>query len=200
MSGLERTNLLNKLKEEHELLQQSHYDGLTNLLNRSAFDTSLQRAFIEAATNTQFLSLLFIDIDHFKKFNDTYGHDIGDIVLKVVANCITTSLRTSDVAFRYGGEEMVVILPCTDAPNAIQVATRILQAVEVPFPEEFLTISGQHVTVSIGACTYPTTASSKESLLKNADTAMYASKEMGRNRCTHTLNIGATHSLYLKSA
>jgi diguanylate cyclase (GGDEF)-like protein len=121
-----------------------------------------------------------MDIDNFKAFNDTYGHQLGDEVLKNVARTIKNISRAVDVPARYGGEEFVLILPETDTIGALVAAEKIRRAVEE------LEISHEmedlHVTISLGVATFPTQADNKESLIKSADGALYTAKRKGKNR------------------
>jgi diguanylate cyclase (GGDEF)-like protein len=123
-----------------------------------------------------------MDIDHFKSFNDTYGHPVGDLVLKEISSCIRRSIRRTDTPARYGGEEFVVIMPETDERNAPTTPERIRQNIENHVVESM----GRRlrVTVSLGCATYPTKARSQQELIDNADKALYYSKEHGRNRVT----------------
>ena len=127
------------------------------------------------------LCLLITDIDHFKKFNDTYGHQQGDIVLKETARLLKESVRKIDLAARYGGEEFAVILPETDIENAKMVAERIRKKIEefkVPGQNEPL-----HVTVSVGVAQYePEKDTEKKDFIEHADKALYKAKDSGRNR------------------
>jgi diguanylate cyclase (GGDEF)-like protein len=124
-----------------------------------------------------------MDIDHFKNFNDTYGHQIGDDVLKVTSKIVTQSLRDVDLAARYGGEEICVILPETGRDGAWIVGERIRTDIEnnrVPGPNE----EQLQVKMSLGIAIYSQDIKSPEELLKRADTALYQSKDNGRNKCT----------------
>ena len=123
-----------------------------------------------------------IDIDHFKKCNDTYGHMVGDVVLKEVASRIQHTIREVDLVARYGGEEFTVLLPDVNKDCVFQVAERIRQAVDekdiVAYDEKV------HVSVSVGASLFPKDGSNIRTLINKADTAMYMSKEAGRNKVT----------------
>ncbi|GAF77050.1 unnamed protein product, partial [marine sediment metagenome] len=128
------------------------------------------------------LSLLILDIDYFKNFNDTYGHPVGDLVLKEIAICIRNSIRISDLPARYGGEEFVVVLPETDERNALVTAERIRQNIQ----NHIIKAENKqlHVTVSVGAATFPVHAKDQQPLIDCADKALYYSKEHGRNQVT----------------
>ncbi len=123
-----------------------------------------------------------MDIDRFKNFNDTYGHQIGDLVLKHIAAALTQSVRSTDLAARYGGEEFVVVLPETDEENSLRMAERIratIEATKIPTERGVLT-----VTVSIGSATRGEDSMTQEQLIQSADAAMYQSKKNGRNKVT----------------
>jgi diguanylate cyclase (GGDEF)-like protein len=124
-------------------------------------------------------ALIMMDIDNFKAFNDTYGHQLGDTVLRSVARAVKNTLRAEDVAARYGGEEFVVILPETDAQEAMMIAEKIrasVAAVEIPHESKKL-----HVTISLGVSTFPEHGGEKEALIRLADEALYTSKRNGKN-------------------
>ena len=128
------------------------------------------------------LSLIMTDVDHFKKFNDTYGHQVGDIVLIHTARLFKSTMRDLDLPCRYGGEEFIVILPETGTEEAKTVAERLRQTVEsYVYPGDKDPLK---VKISLGVATYPEHGKKSEELIKSADTAMYASKEAGRNRVT----------------
>jgi len=156
------------------------HDGLTNLLNRRAFDGALDRAVSQATRAGQPLSLLMLDLDHFKRLNDTHGHAVGDIALQAAAAEIQLQVRGGDLAARYGGEEFAVILPDTDGPAAFRMAERLRKALA----DRVIKISDQqiHVTASCGVSATDLGYLTPESLIHSADEALYASKETGRNR------------------
>lgn len=175
----ERTRDLEHLNEQ--LLELSATDALTELKNRGHFDRVFQSAVVHAYRYQEPLSLLILDIDHFKQFNDNYGHLVGDDCLKMVAQCVRQLVtRPQDLAARYGGEEFVVLLPNTPHKGALGVAERIRAAVAaMAFP-----LSGQtlHLTISVGVCTeLPAKADGTEELFSRADEALYQAKDNGRN-------------------
>jgi diguanylate cyclase (GGDEF)-like protein len=171
---------------EKSLLQLSRTDALTGLLNRRAFDQAIDIAWLHCIASGKPLSLLMIDVDCFKSFNDTYGHPAGDTCLQIVALAIKGSVHfPDDRAMRYGGEEFVVILPETPTEQAMAVAqrirTRILE-MQVPHARSSVT---DHVTVSIGCATERRELDSRAApgqLLADADRALYQAKLSGRNR------------------
>ncbi len=167
--------------ENSRLYLMATLDRMTRLYIHHYFQ---ERLFEEIKRSQRYetpLSLLISDIDHFKKFNDTYGHQQGDIVLKETARIFRESLRRTDVPARYGGEEFAAILPETELENAAKVANRLRRRIEEhAFPGQEETL---HVTVSVGVAQFDITRdSNKESLIKRADRALYKAKETGRNR------------------
>lgn len=168
-------------KAIRELTLMSKTDALTGLSNRRAFMERSELEFARAARYKGKLGLIIMDIDDFKKVNDTYGHLAGDDVLKAVAGVLVKGLRQSDLAARFGGEEFAILLPETDLRNALTVAERYRNEVQ-KLSFEF---EGRHVavTISAGVAGYPeTTLESVEELVRKADTGLYAAKENGKNR------------------
>ena len=162
---------------EDDLRKTSTTDSLTNLFNRRFLDATLSAEFTRAQRSDSTLSVLMIDIDHFKKFNDTHGHDQGDRVLQMVARCLQETVRSFDFACRYGGEEYVAILPGISAEAAWELAERL--RVTVAATE----VDGLHVHISLGLASYPAVkVASPEALIEVADAALYRAKESGRNR------------------
>jgi len=169
---------------QDELEQLAEKDALTNLANRGTFDKKLQEIWDVSQRSQSLVSLLFIDIDHFKQFNDIYGHQAGDDCLKVVANCIAEqSQRDSDFSARYGGEEFVVILLNCDLQATKLVAERICNAVQHLGYAHSGSSTADCVTISIGTnCLTPTQGESIDNFIEQADKALYKAKEAGRNR------------------
>ncbi|CAB5516564.1 hypothetical protein LMG26857_05641 [Achromobacter anxifer] len=168
---------------ETQLAVQAHTDGLTGLANRRAFDQALEREWQNARRERTPLSLLFLDADHFKRYNDRYGHQEGDQLLKTLAQALRKKARRPrDLAARYGGEEFVVLLPNTNRRRAAEIAEGIRQAVaalKVPHADAGTGI----VTVSVGvASAIPQAEEAAASLVEAADAAVYQAKESGRNR------------------
>jgi len=175
-------SLQDELKQANELLKRlTNIDHLTNLFNRRYLSEVLDGEFFRARRNNEYLSLIIIDIDYFKKVNDTYGHQNGDVVLGAVAMLAQRQLRAYDSAARYGGEEFVLVIPGTTLAGGVMVAERLRQAVlehTFPPPLEDLT-----VTISAGVATYPSpNVDSVDSLFRQADEALYRAKQNGRNR------------------
>jgi diguanylate cyclase (GGDEF)-like protein len=157
-------------------------DGLTGLLNKRAMlDMATQK--VAAATRfSRHLSVLVIDIDFFKKVNDTYGHDVGDLVIRGIGDILRRAKRTTDAVARFGGEEFVVICEETDAKGAMLLAERVRNEVEA---KSFVTPEGPlKVTCSVGIATFPDAGRDWDALFKSADGALYTSKKSGRNRST----------------
>lgn len=156
-------------------------DGLTGLYLLRYFKQRLREEFFRAERNRGQLSLMILDIDHFKRFNDTYGHPAGDTILASVAERVLSNARKVDLTARYGGDEFVILLPDTSADEAMLLAERLHQAVS----GEQVKLSHDRsvpLTVSIGVATYPTHAATIEELIKRADEALYWIKSHGRNR------------------
>lgn len=155
-------------------------DPLTGLFNRRRFETILELEFKRAMRYTSPLSCLMIDVDHFKKVNDEYGHHIGDSILKEIALTIQRNIRDVDTAARWGGEEFSVLIPSTSKENALAPASRILKAVA---GQLFAEIGQKRITVSIGIADVPNPhIDTEEKLVRAADLALYEAKNKGRNR------------------
>ncbi len=172
--GLQRVALYGQVQES------ATHDGLTGLLVRRTFQERLQEEVERALRQSAPVTFLMVDLDRFKQVNDTYGHLVGDVVLREVATLIRGSVREMDLVGRYGGEEFGVLLPAADRELGIQIAERIRRTIESTpiraYDEEI------HVTVSVGVALVPLQASEAEELVEKADQAMYRAKEMGRNR------------------
>ena len=165
--------------EIEEVNKRARTDALTGLPNRGAFDDSLEYLLKQADRNGRQLSLIMADVDHFKKVNDTWGHDAGDAVLKWIAKTIVATKRAVDIAARFGGEEIAVLLPETDLSGAREVAERMRKAVE-SLPVH---VAGEEIpiTISLGVACYPEGVITKEALFAAADRALYDAKSAGRN-------------------
>lgn len=162
-------------------------DGLTGLFNHRHFQEKLSQEVSRLERLSDPISLLIIDIDHFKKVNDTYGHPAGDAVLKDVAQIIKKTIRNIDIPARYGGEEFGIILLGTGVRGAVKMAERLRKAVmNAPFSAEKKTF---HVTVSIGISTYSEDVKGKEDFVERADRALYQAKNNGRNQSIHWSEI-----------
>jgi diguanylate cyclase (GGDEF)-like protein/PAS domain S-box-containing protein len=169
-------------------------DGLTGLANRRAFDEALSREWKRTLSKGSAISLLLLDLDHFKEFNDSYGHQVGDDCLRAVAAALRGTVRESDVAARYGGEELAVVLPDTHSAGAVELAERFRAAVEaLGLTHSANPEGGGVVTVSIGVATALSrdggTIAMPEGLLLSADLALYKAKHEGRNRTATTFLV-----------
>jgi len=174
---------INELQENLEAVRtESLTDPLTQLANRKFFDTALERAINDARTKNEPLSLMLTDIDHFKAFNDNFGHLTGDQVLRLVAMSVKQNVKGQDTAARYGGEEFAIVLPNTVLRSAITVADHIRRAVMTK--ELMKRSTGEHlgrVTVSIGVATLRK-GDTPQMLIERTDACLYAAKRHGRNR------------------
>ncbi len=177
---------LSKLQQELDQLSlQVRTDALTGVANYRSFMETLELELERSGRNGRPISLLMIDIDHFKKVNDIHGHEIGNQALVHVARLISGQVRKLDIVCRYGGEEFAVILPETDLHAAIPVAERIrLTLAETPLQHGELQLK---LTASLGLATYqPYSLSSAAELISQADHYLYEAKQSGRNRLCHT--------------
>ena len=161
------------------------HDGLTGAKNRRAFNEKLAEEWSRAGRYGTPLSLVLFDVDKFKSYNDTFGHQAGDGVLKLLARTVTGLVRGTDFFARYGGEEFVLILPNTDAEGAYILAERLRERVENAAWKE------RPVTASFGIASIDETMACGEDLVESADGALYQSKERGRNRVTVAGEVGA---------
>jgi diguanylate cyclase (GGDEF)-like protein len=179
---IERQN--KKLEEDvhlktKELYYSAHHDALTNLPNRVLFTDKLEESLKFAACHDSDVFVVFLDLDRFKEVNDTYGHDVGDKLLKTVAKRLKKSLRDIDVIARLGGDEFTILIPNISYSEMIIVAKKIILSMEENFYVDTIKL---HSSFSIGISHYPKDGSSVEELLKNADIAMYQAKADGKNR------------------
>lgn len=176
-------SVMSELKRDMERIRREAItDGLTGLANRKAFDEQISRIVREADKDSKIFSLLMIDIDHFKAFNDTYGHQIGDQVLRLVSMTLINEVKGQDMAARYGGEEFAIILPGTNVNAAEAVAENLRKAVEKK--EVINRSTGENlgqITISLGVAQFYGNEK-VEDLIGRADVALYASKNKGRNQ------------------
>ncbi len=167
-----------------QMQHQALTDGLTGCFNRRFFEIQLERDLHLATRMRQPVSLILLDIDHFKRVNDTHGHDAGDAALRILANALREEVRGVDTAARYGGEEFAIILPQAGPEGAAVVAERLrsrIERTEVP--------GVGCITASLGVATFPLDASSRELLVTSADRALYLAKHSGRNRVRTTADL-----------
>jgi diguanylate cyclase (GGDEF)-like protein len=173
--------LIEVRKTERTLRRQALRDPLTGLLNRRFFDAGLEKEILRSRRSGNPVSLLILDIDHFKNFNDEYGHEAGDAVLRSIGQLLQTQVRGSDVACRFGGEEFVILMPNAPLESAKARGKQILEAIrgqEIPHQGRLL----PSVTASLGVAEFPIHARDTEGILDAADNALYMAKRSGRDR------------------
>jgi diguanylate cyclase (GGDEF)-like protein len=165
-------------------------DGLTGIFNHRYFQDSLEAELNRAQRHDENFSLVFLDVDHFKQFNDINGHQQGDKLLRKLAQILAKSIRKPDVLARYGGEEFVIILPETSKINACRYGEKIRERVEkFPFAGK-QNLPGGNLTISIGIATFPEDGRDRYTLIEYADQALYQAKNNGRNKvCASITNL-----------
>jgi diguanylate cyclase (GGDEF)-like protein len=187
---LVKYNILSKAYED--AFQLAIKDGLTGLYNHKYFQETLDRDLLKAIRHKENMALLMIDIDYFKKFNDTFGHRAGDAILKQVAGTLKKNVRTSDLVARYGGEEMSIILYNANFENGKMVANKLLKSID-----ELVFIYGdkthKNITVSIGLANYPEHSDSAQNLIEMADKGLYKAKNNGRNQVCWLEPVNTPH-------
>ena len=176
------------LRKNGELERLASRDPLTGCLNRRAFYALFEKAFAESRQHGSDLCCLMVDIDHFKRVNDQFGHAIGDQAIQAVANCLSGGLRLTDTVGRYGGEEFSLMFPRTTLAEATDLAERLRIRVGIEAGSRMRTVSGLTLTVSIGVSTIAFGARIPLELIDQADKALYAAKEGGRN-CVMALDV-----------
>ncbi len=173
------TDITERKDIEEHMQHMAQYDGLTHLPNRALFNDRLRLGMAFAQRNRKKMALMFIDLDKFKPVNDTYGHGVGDLLLKDVAQRIQDCLRDSDTAARIGGDEFVILLPTIESEkDASMVGKKVLFAMNQPFELGENTVS---ISASIGVAVYPDHGAEEEILVNSADVAMYHAKKNGRD-------------------
>ena len=185
--GLERDDEFGILSNViHRLLNEAHHDPLTGLHNRRSMEKEMQRVMGILSRAGGAISVLMVDVDCFKGYNDTYGHDAGDMCLKAIASVLATiASRTDDLVVRYGGEEFAIMLPNTDKDGACAIAQKMLEAVRALKMPHSANAAANHVTFSLGVTTGAVNRTQgQNTYLKKADEALYASKQTGRNKYT----------------
>jgi diguanylate cyclase (GGDEF)-like protein len=171
--------MTNRLRENQEqLVKESSTDALTGLANFRHFQEALNREAERARRYGRPLSLLLIDVDHFKAYNDVHGHEQGNEALRNVGQILRAGLRPSDILARYGGEEFVALMPETDKPQALAAAERLRRAVSEKPPRP----ANRRLTISLGGAAFPENAVSAKELVEKADQALYLAKNRGRDR------------------
>lgn len=181
---LEQSNAaMEELRRDLEhVRREAMTDGLTGLANRKSFDSEFDRIFQDAEKNKQGFTLLMLDIDHFKSFNDNFGHQVGDQVLRLVARTLKDSIKGKDFAARYGGEEFAIILPDTDLTGAVIVGNALRKA--VASKDVINRSTGKvlgRITMSVGVAEY-VADKTVEDIIERADAALYTAKHNGRNQ------------------
>jgi diguanylate cyclase (GGDEF)-like protein len=174
--------ILHYRAELDKLKTHASTDKLTDLYNRSYLDLFLENQIEEANRSKKPVSIIMVDLDHFKEINDAHGHNAGDHVLSIFAQVVLKCIRKSDIIARYGGDEFIVVLPDTNTETAHTIAERIRHDVSnacIP-PVDGDPLSS--ISCSVGVSTYPVHCNSKHSLIKTSDLALYEAKRSGRNR------------------
>jgi diguanylate cyclase (GGDEF)-like protein len=191
---VERSQGIERQQAEERIRYLAHHDALTQLPNRAAFYEMLKRTIDEAGRAGAAAALLFVDLDHFKLFNDAFGHDVGDRILQAAATRMRACVRHDDFVARLGGDEFVIILPrVAHIDDADRVASKVIAAISAPFhvPGK----SELRFTASVGVAVYPKDADDADTLLQHADVAMYRAKEQGRNAFQH-FGLGGSGKTY----
>jgi len=176
-------------KELDEIKQAAKTDMLTSLLNRRGFDEAMAQVLEKIKTTNEPLSIIMLDIDHFKKVNDTYGHLIGDNILKMLSKLLKDSIKGKDIAARFGGEEFILVLPQTPIKGAYSLAEQIRLALrKMKLKVKDTGKSIEQITISLGIALYKE-GESVEAVIKRADDALYHAKNTGRNKTITELNL-----------
>lgn len=201
--AISRDDMASLQRDLDEVRRESMLDPLTKISNRKSFDEGLHNAVSKANASGEPLALMLVDIDHFKRFNDTYGHQTGDQVLRLMAMTLKSSIKGRDLAARYGGEEFAAILPLTDLAGAASVAENVRRAIQA---KELLKRSTSEklgrITASFGVASFRHGEDSPSSLIERADRCLYAAKHAGRNCVVseHELVVKPTRGKGSKSA
>ena len=178
------TDITQLKRYTYELQYQATHDNLTKLYNRQKLNDEFNKEILREQRYNHGLSLIMFDIDNFKSVNDTYGHDVGDVVLKDISKILLDSIRVTDIASRWGGEEFMVLLPDTSLNNCKNVAQIIRKNIEA---YEFKGIP-YSITVSIGVAVFQDKIDTKDSIIKNVDLALYEAKKNGKNQVVQYIN------------
>lgn len=175
-------DITQRKESEQKLISQAIRDPLTGLFNRRYLEESLDRELSKAKRHQTSLAIIMLDADHFKMFNDTYGHLAGDVILRNMGSHLVKYSRKEDIACRYGGEEFVLVLPETSTDVAIQRAEDLRKIIETGKTMKYRQQSLPTVTISLGVAVFPEHGSTVDELISSADKALYRAKEQGRNQ------------------
>jgi diguanylate cyclase (GGDEF)-like protein len=176
------TCTLSHLSSHKQLADQAFRDSLTDLYHRGYLEEALQRTYQQAVYMKQSFGLMMLDIDHFKHINDTYGHQAGDVVLRILGACIRVHLCHGDIACRYGGDEFTILLPGASLEDTRQRATILHQCVRQLHPIYYQEHELEPLTISLGVATFPEYGDSGAEVMRAADQALYQAKAAGRNQ------------------
>lgn len=174
--------IISSKRAMQQLNMKAYTDKLTKLYNRNFLETYLENQIEATNLSNENLSVIMMDIDHFKNVNDKHGHTVGDAVLVVFAQVILRCIRKTDLVARYGGEEFIAILPATDTKTAVGIAERIRETIATESMPKLNDTVVPGITCSLGVATYPIHANTKNNIIKVADIALYKAKQGGRNR------------------
>lgn len=180
ISAIKKTTALEKLKEKNSKLKfMAYHDHLTGLFNREQFEESAKKSLARASRFKKKIAILMMDLDHFKKVNDTLGHEVGDLLIKEVASRFIAAIREMDTLARLGGDEFAIIIDELKESTDVEfIAKKLIAVTNEPF---FIKNHTIHISVSVGIAVFPEAAKTVRELMNNADSALYAAKKSGRN-------------------
>jgi len=183
LTGLFAAAVMVSTYTARDLRRLASVDGLTQVANRRYFDEEFQRRWLQASEKQEELGVILCDIDFFKKYNDTYGHQAGDHCLRTVAQAIEKAVRSTDLVARYGGEEFAILLSKSSLETTVKIAERASQSVRNLQIPHLSSEASAYVTLSCGAASIvPSLEQAPASLIAHADQALYSAKEQGRDR------------------
>jgi diguanylate cyclase (GGDEF)-like protein len=178
---------------QSKLREQAIRDPLTNLFNRRYLEETLDRELSRASREDYPVCIIMIDLDHFKRINDTHGHEAGDLVLKAIGVTLAEQSRRGDFACRYGGEEFVIVMPNVGLETAYERAGELRQSLNLlSVPYGYFSLS---VTISMGIACYPENGQTRDAILRAADQAMYAAKDAGRDHILSYSQLGTSENM-----
>ena len=196
-----QTEVVERAEIERQMREMAHFDAVTGLPNRNLLHDRMAQALMQGQRDSTQVAVMFLDLDRFKNINDTLGHQVGDALLRKVAERLSMTLRATDTLARLGGDEFVVILPgLSDRQDAEPVVDKLLSVFQSPMS---VMEHALHITTSIGVCVFPQDGADTHVLLRNADTAMYQAKAAGRNTFrffTDSMNLAADQTYRIESA